>query len=553
MGKNKKLKVIPLGGVQEIGKNITVFEYGEDIIVVDCGIIFPEDDMLGIDVVIPDFTYLSVNRHKIKGLILTHGHEDHIGAVPYFLREVNTPVYGTALTLGLLEYKLESHDLISSTKLNVVKAGETIRLGCFEIEFINSNHSIADSVALAIRTPVGIVIHTSDFKIDYTPIDGKPMNLQRIAELGEEGVRLLLADSTNVEKEGFTISERVVGESFEAIFSKAEGRIIVATFASNVHRVQQVINAAIKFNKKIIVFGRSMLNVMKKSIELGYLNIPEGTLIESDEMDKYKPDKLVFIATGSQGEPMSALRRMSMDTHKNAEIDDGDLVIISASAIPGNEKSVNRLINDLLKKGAEVIYESISEIHSSGHACKEELKLLHSLVRPDYFIPVHGEFRHLKRHSDLAQSIGMKEKDIFIMDKGQVLEIGEHGAFRGKQVQSGYLMVDGLGVGDVGTVVLRDRRHLSQDGLITIVVTVERASGEIIAGPDVITRGFVYVKESEDLINEIKDKTYKALIKYNLSELDFSSMKNIISGELREFLYKKTKRRPMILPIIMEI
>lgn len=553
MGKNKKLRVIPLGGVQEIGKNITVFEYGEDIVVVDCGIIFPEEDMLGIDVVIPDFTYLVENIHKIRGLILTHGHEDHIGAVPYFLREINTPVYGTALTLGLLEYKLESHDLISSTKLNVVKSGDVIQLGCFEIEFINSNHSIADSVALALRTPVGMVIHTSDFKIDYTPIDGKPMNLQRIAELGEEGVRLLLADSTNVEKEGFTISEKVVGESFEAIFSKAKGRIIVATFASNVHRVQQVINAAIKFDKKIIPFGRSMLNVMKKSIELGYLNIPEGTLIEPEDMDRYKPDKLVFIATGSQGEPMSALRRMSMDTHKNAVIDDDDLVIISASAIPGNEKSVNRLINDLLKKGAEVIYESISEIHSSGHACKEELKLLHSLVRPDYFMPVHGEFRHLKRHSDLAQSIGMDKKDIFIMDKGKVLEISEHGASLGKQVHSGYLMVDGLGVGDVGTVVLRDRRHLSQDGLITIVVTVERASGEIIAGPDVITRGFVYVKESEELINEIKDKAYNALIEYDLSILDFNSMKNIISSALREFLYKKTKRRPMILPIIMEI
>ncbi len=553
MKKKNKLRVIPLGGVQEIGKNITVFEYGEDIVVVDCGIIFPEDDMLGIDVVIPDFTYLIENMHKIKGLVLTHGHEDHIGAVPYFLKEINVPVFGTALTLGLLEYKLEAHGLIDSTSLNVVKAADTINLGCFEVEFINSNHSIADSMALAIRTPLGIVIHTSDFKIDYTPIDGNPMNLRRIAELGEEGVRLLLADSTNVEKDGFTISERVVGESFEAIFSKAKGRIIVATFASNVHRVQQVVNAAIKFNKKIIVFGRSMHNVMRKSMELGYLKVPEGTLIEPEDMDKHKSSKLVFIATGSQGEPMSALRRMAMDTHRKADIQEGDLVVISASAIPGNEKPINKLINGLLKKGAEVIYESISEIHSSGHACKEELKLIHNLVRPDYFMPVHGEFRHLKRHGDLAHSIGMKEKNIFIMEKGQVLEISEKYAAVKEEVTSGYLMVDGLGVGDIGNVVLRDRRHLSQDGLITVVVTVEKASGEIIAGPDIITRGFVYVKESEELINEIKDRTFNALSKHDLSALDFNSMKNIIRRELREFLYKKTKRRPMILPIIMQI
>jgi len=553
VGKKKKLRVIPLGGVQEIGKNITVFEYGEEIVVVDCGIMFPEDDMLGIDVVIPDFTYLIENMHKIKGLVLTHGHEDHIGAVPYFLKEINVPVYGTALTLGLLEYKLETHDLIKSTDLNVVEAGDIVQLGRFSVEFINSNHSIADSVALAIRTPVGIVIHTSDFKIDYTPIDGKPMNLQRIAELGEEGVRLLLADSTNVEKEGFTISERVVGESFEAIFSKAKGRIIVATFASNVHRVQQVVNAAIKFDKKIIAFGRSMLNVMRKSMELGYLNVPEGTLIEPKDMDKYKANELVFVATGSQGEPMSALQRMSMDTHKMAEIQKDDLIVISASAIPGNEKPVNKLINNLLKKGAEVIYESLSEIHSSGHACREELKLVHNLVRPEYFMPVHGEFRHLKRHGDLAQSIGMKEKNIFVMDKGEVLEISEKSAVVREKVANGYLMVDGLGVGDIGNVVLRDRKHLSQDGLITVVVTVEKSSGEIIAGPDIITRGFVYVKESNELIKEIKDRIYDNLNKHDLTSLDFNAMKNIVRRDLREFLYKKTKRRPMILPIITEL
>lgn len=551
--KQEKLRVIPLGGLQEIGKNITVFEYGEDIVVVDCGIMFPEDEMLGIDIVIPDFSYLIDNMHKIKGIVLTHGHEDHIGAVPYLLKQINVPVFGTALTLGLLEYKLEQHKMMDTVSLNVLKAGDRIELGVFEIEFINSNHSIADAVALAIKTPVGIILHTSDFKIDYTPIAGKTMDLQRIAELGEEGIRLLLADSTNVEREGFTISEMKVGESFEAIFSKAKGRIIVATFASNVHRVQQVINAAIKFNKKIIVFGRSMHNVMRKSMELGYLKVPAGTLIQPEEMDRYKANRLVFVATGSQGEPMSALRRMAMDTHRKAEIRKGDLVIISASAIPGNEKPINKLINGLLKKGAEVIYESIEEIHSSGHACKEELKLIHNLARPDYFMPVHGEFRHLKRHGDLAKDIGMKEKNIFIMENGMVLEIDEKKAVLEETVQSGYLLVDGLGVGDVGNIVLRDRKHLSQDGLVTVVVTIEKATGEIIAGPDIITRGFVYVKESEKLIESIKVKTYDVLSKHNLRSLDVNAMKYILRKELREYLYKKLKRNPMILPVIMEI
>ncbi|MFO7611744.1 MAG: ribonuclease J, partial [Clostridia bacterium] len=437
--------------------------------------------------------------------------------------------------------------------LNVTKSGDIINLGVFSVEFINSNHSIADSMALAIRTPVGTILHTSDFKIDYTPVAGEPMNLQRIAEIGEEGIRLLMADSTNVEKEGFTISERIVGESFEAIFAKASGRIIVATFASNVHRVQQVVNAAIKFNKKIIVFGRSMHNVMKKSIELGYLTVPPGTLIEPEEMDGYSPDKLVFIATGSQGEPMSALRRMAMETHRKAEISKGDLVIISASAIPGNEKPINKLINGILKKGGDVIYEALHEIHSSGHACREELKLIHSLTKPDLFMPIHGEFRHLKRHSDLAKSIGMADKDIFIMENGKVLEIDEYSAAIKGTVPSGYLMVDGLGVGDVGNIVLRDRKHLSQDGLITIVVTIEKSTGEIIAGPDVITRGFVYVKESELLINTIREKTSEALYGLDLAAMDYNAIKNVIRKKLREFLYKETKRNPMILPIIMEI
>ncbi len=553
MADKKTLKVIPLGGIQEIGKNITVFEYGGDMIVVDCGIIFPEDEMLGIDVVIPDFSYVVENMEKLRGLVLTHGHEDHIGAVPYLLKEVNVPVFGTAMTLGLLEYKLEEHRLIDSVELNVVKAGDVVKLGCFSVEFINSNHSIADSAALAIKTPVGTIIHTSDFKIDYTPIAGKPMNLKRIAELGEEGVRLLLADSTNVEQEGFTISERVVGESFERIFSKAKGRIIVATFASNVHRVQQIIDAAIKFKKKIIVFGRSMHNVMKKSIELGYLTIPTGTIVEPDDMDDFKPEELVFIATGSQGEPMSALSRMAMDTHRKAEIQKGDLVIISAAAIPGNEKPINQLINGLLKRGADVVYESISEIHSSGHACREELKLIHNLVSPEFFMPVHGEYRHLKRHSDLAVSIGMDEKNIFVMENGKVLEINKYGARIKGSVQSGYLMVDGLGIGDVGNIVLRDRKHLSQDGLITVVLTIERASGEILAGPDVTTRGFVYEKESGVLIGEIKNHIYDRLLEKDLEAMGVQSIKAYIKKSLRDYLYKKTGRNPMILPVVMEI
>jgi len=549
----RSLRVIPLGGIQEIGKNITVFEYDGDMIVVDCGIIFPEDEMLGIDVVIPDFSYITDNMEKLRGLVLTHGHEDHIGAVPYLLKEVNVPVFGTAMTLGLLEYKLQEHGLLDISELNVVEAGDAVGLGCFTVEFINSNHSIADSAALAIKTPVGTVIHTSDFKIDYTPIAGKPMNLQRIAELGEEGVRLLLADSTNVEQEGFTISERVVGESFERIFSKAEGRIIVATFASNVHRVQQIVNAAIKFNKKIIVFGRSMHNVMKKSTELGYLQIPPGTIVDPEDMDSYKPGELVFIATGSQGEPMSALSRMAMDTHRNAEIKKGDLVIISASAIPGNEKPINQLINGLLKRGAEVIYESISEIHSSGHACREELKLIHNLVSPEYFMPVHGEYRHLKRHADLAASIGMKEENIFIMENGRVLEVSRKGARINGSVQSGYLMVDGLGIGDVGNIVLRDRKHLSQDGLITVVLTIEKATGEILAGPDVSTRGFVYEKESGGLIGDIKNYIYERLAEKDLEAMNSHEIKTFLKKNLRDYLYRKTGRNPMILPIVMEI
>ncbi|HPJ21290.1 MAG TPA: ribonuclease J [Clostridia bacterium] len=553
MADKRSLRVIPLGGIQEIGKNITVFEYDGDMIVVDCGIIFPEDEMLGIDVVIPDFSYITDNMEKLRGLVLTHGHEDHIGAVPYLLKEVNVPVFGTAMTLGLLEYKLQEHGLLDISELNVVEAGDAVGLGCFTVEFINSNHSIADSAALAIKTPVGTVIHTSDFKIDYTPIAGKPMNLQRIAELGEEGVRLLLADSTNVEQEGFTISERVVGESFERIFSKAEGRIIVATFASNVHRVQQIVNAAIKFNKKIIVFGRSMHNVMKKSTELGYLQIPPGTIVDPEDMDSYKPGELVFIATGSQGEPMSALSRMAMDTHRNAEIKKGDLVIISASAIPGNEKPINQLINGLLKRGAEVIYESISEIHSSGHACREELKLIHNLVSPEYFMPVHGEYRHLKRHADLAASIGMKEENIFIMENGRVLEVSRKGARINGSVQSGYLMVDGLGIGDVGNIVLRDRKHLSQDGLITVVLTIEKATGEILAGPDVSTRGFVYEKESGGLIGDIKNYIYERLAEKDLEAMNSHEIKTFLKKNLRDYLYRKTGRNPMILPIVMEI
>jgi len=552
--KKKKLKIIPLGGLGEIGKNITLFEYGEDIFAVDCGIAFPEDDMLGIDLVIPDISYLTKNKEKVRGIVLTHGHEDHIGALPYVLKELNVPVYGTKLTLGLLEQKLEEHGIKNDVELKIVSHSDVVQLGNFKVEFIRSTHSIADAVALAIFSPVGVVIHTSDFKIDYTPIEGAPMDLARLAELGKKGVLLLMCDSTNVERDGYTMSEKTVGSTFEEIFMGARDRILVATFASNVHRVQQVINAAVKFNRKVSICGRSMVNVVKVAMDLGYMNIPEGVLIDIDQINRYPSDKLVIITTGSQGEPMSALSRMAAGDHKKVEIVPGDLVIISATPIPGNEKFVSKVVNELFKKGAEVIYEDLADIHVSGHACKEELKLIHSLIKPKFFMPVHGEYRHLKQHANLANQLGMGMENIFIMDIGRVLELTEDSARLNGSVTSGRVLVDGLGVGDVGNIVLRDRKHLSQDGLIVVVITIDGGSGSVIAGPDIISRGFVYVRESEDLMEQIKEVSRIALQKCEEKKKnDWSAKKSIIRDELRDYLFEKTKRRPMILPIIMEI
>lgn len=555
MAKNKKkLKIIPLGGLQEIGKNITVFEYGDDIIVVDCGLAFPEDEMLGIDMVIPDVSYLSKNKDKVRGIVLTHGHEDHIGALPYVLREINVPVYGTKLTLGLLEYKLEEHGMLSDVTLNVVQQGQTVDLGVFKVEFIRSTHSIADAVALAIHTPVGVVVHTGDFKIDYTPIEGEPMDLARLAELGRKGTLLLMCDSTNVEREGYTLSERTVGDTLEEIFMNAKRRILVATFASNIHRVQQVVNASVKFGRKVAICGRSMVNVVNVAMKLGYMNIPEGVLVDIDQIGKVADEKLVIITTGSQGEPMSALSRIAASEHKKVELTPGDLVIISASPIPGNEKLISRVINELFRKGADVIYEALADVHVSGHACQEEIKLIHSLVKPKFFMPVHGEQRHLIQHSNLAKKMGMPGENIFIMDIGKVLELTNDSAKINGSVTAGKVLVDGLGVGDVGNIVLRDRKHLSQDGLIVVVITIEGDSGNVVAGPDIISRGFVYVRESEDLMERAREVTKAALQKCeDKKKNDWASKKNVIKDDLKDFLYEKTKRKPMILPIIMEV
>lgn len=550
----KKLKVIPLGGLMEIGKNITVIEYGDDIIVIDCGLAFPEDEMLGIDLVIPDVTYLIKNREKVRGIVLTHGHEDHIGALPYVLRDLKVPVYGTKLTLGLLQYKLEEHGMANDIHMQVIIQGGSIKLGAFEIDFIRTTHSIADSVALAIHTPIGVIVHTGDFKIDFTPIEGEPLDFAKFAELGKKGVLLLMSDSTNVEREGYTMSERTVGDSFEDIFINAKRRILVATFASNIHRVQQVINSAVKYGRKVAVCGRSMVNVVSVALALGYMNIPEGVLIDIDQIDSYPDEKLVIITTGSQGEPMSALARIAASEHKKVEIAPGDLVVISASPIPGNEKTVSKVINELFKKGAEVIYEALADVHVSGHACQEELKLIYCLVKPKFFMPVHGEYRHLRQHANLAKKLGMPNENIFIMDIGKILELTEDSAKMNGTVPSGRILVDGLGIGDVGNIVLRDRKHLSQDGLIVVVITIEKESGNTIAGPDVISRGFVYVRESEDLMGQIREVCRQSLSKCdNKRKNDWSSKKNLIKEDLRDFLYEKTKRRPMILPIIMEI
>ncbi|WP_454054494.1 ribonuclease J [Clostridium sp. Marseille-Q7071] len=546
----EKIKIIPLGGLNEIGKNLTVIEYKNDIVVIDCGLKFPDDDMLGIDVVIPDVNYLIKNRERVKGIFLTHGHEDHIGALPYVLKQINVPVYGTKLTLGIVQTKLKEHGLLSSVELKYVKPKDIVKLENVSVEFIRTSHSIADSVAIAIHTPLGVVLHTGDFKIDFTPIDGCVADLTRFAELGKRGVTVMLADSTNVERPGYTMSESTVGESFEKIFFTAKGRIIVATFASNIHRIQQIIEAASRHGRKVAVSGRSMENIMAVAIELGYIKLEKDILINIDAISKYNDDQIVIITTGSQGEPMSALSRMASSDHKKVNITEGDTVIISATPIPGNEKLISKVINQLFKKGAQVIYE----VHVSGHACQEELKLMQILVKPKFFIPVHGEYRHLKQHGELAMKLGLPEKNVYIGENGDVIELTRDSIKKSASVVSGQVFVDGLGVGDVGNIVLRDRKHLSQDGILTVVVTIEKGSGTVIAGPDIISRGFVYVRESEDLMEEARILVRDALKQCEENKItEWPTIKANIREVLRVYLYEKTKRRPMILPIIMEV
>lgn len=548
------VKVIPLGGLGEIGKNITAFEYKNEIIVIDCGISFPDEEMYGVDLVIPDITYLLNNSDRVKGIFITHGHEDHIGSLPYILKQLNVPVYGTRLTLGILENKLKEHNILSDCELNKVEAGDVIELENFKVEFIRNTHSIADSCSIAIHTPVGVILHTGDFKIDYTPIDGLVMDLERISNLGREGVLLLMADSTNVERIGHTISEKSIGETLTRIFSTAEGRVIVATFASNIHRMQQIINASIKYGRKVAFSGRSMENISEVAINLGYLHIPEGKMINVDEIQSYPNEQITIITTGSQGEPMSALARIAFSTHRKLRIEPKDLYIISASPIPGNGKLVSKVINQLFKKGADVIYEALEEVHVSGHAYQEELKLIHTLVHPKYFMPVHGEYRHLRHHVLLAQKLGMDEKNIFNLETGQVLELSDKEAMISGRVPTGSIYVDGCGVGDVGNIVLRDRKHLAQDGMLTIVVTIEKESYNIIAGPDIITRGFVYAKESEALIKEAKEIVRKELEGCLEDKIiEWYVLKANMKKSMERYLYEKTKRRPIILPIIMQI
>ena len=552
--KKENLKIIPLGGLEEIGKNMTVFEYGNEIIIVDCGLAFPEDEMLGVDLVIPDITYLERNKEKIKGLVITHGHEDHIGSIPYLLKQIDVPIYATNLTVGLINNKLEEHKLLRKTKIKVVNQGQTINFGKMKVEFIKSSHSIPDSVMLAIHTPVGTVLHTGDFKIDYTPIDGEIMDLGRIAEIGNQGVLALMSDSTNSERKGYTMSESTVGEVFEKLFQNCKKRIVVATFASNVHRVQQIVNSCIKYGRKIAVCGRSMINMINTARELGYIKVPDNIFIDIDMIKNYTDEQLVIITTGSQGEPMSALTRMAAGDHKKVEITPNDLVIISATPIPGNEKLVSKVINDLMKIGAEVVYSSLADIHVSGHACQEEQKLILSLVKPKYFIPVHGEYRQLLAHSETAKKVGVNPKNIFFMTNGRVLELNEKEAHLAGTVPSGKILVDGLGVGDVGNIVLRDRQHLSQDGLIVIVLTIDGSTGEIVSGPDVISRGFVYVRESENLMDEVKKVIREELAKCEEKHMtDWATIKSNLKDTLRDYIFQKTKRNPMLLPIIMEV
>ena len=548
------LKIIPLGGLNEIGKNMTVFECCNDIFIVDCGLAFPDSEMLGVDIVIPDFTYIERNIDKIRGVVLTHGHEDHIGSLAYLLKKVNVPIYGTRLTLALVENKLKEHSLTDKVLLNTVTPKQTIKMGCMAVEFVAVNHSIPDAVGLAIHTPAGVVVHTGDFKVDYTPINGVKIDLARFGELGSRGVLALMSDSTNAERPGYTQTERKVGESFEKLFVHAENRrIIIATFSSNIHRVQQIINCARKHGRKVAVFGRSMINVIHTAVELGYLEAPDGIIIDIDAMNRYEAGEIVLITTGSQGEPMSALTRMAMNDHKKVNINSNDLIIISATPIPGNEKFVTRVVNELMKSGAEVVYEAMYEVHVSGHACQEELKLMLALTKPKYFIPVHGEYKHLRKHSLIAREMGVPEKNIIIASIGNVIETDGVDMNIVSQVPSGRVLVDGLGVGDVGSIVLRDRKHLAQDGLIIVVIAIDKEANTIASGPDIISRGFVYVRESEELMDEAKQLLELTLSNCSSHELhEWNSLKTKLKDALFDYIYSKTKRSPMILPIIME-
>lgn len=548
----KGLKIIPLGGLEKIGMNITAIEYEDTIIVIDCGLSFPEDEMLGIDFIIPDVTYLKENIEKVKGFVITHGHEDHIGALPYILKEINIPVYATRLTVAIIENKLKEHNLLKTTKRKVIKYGQSINLGCFRIEFVRTNHSIADAAALAIFTPAGILFHTGDFKVDYTPVFGSPIDLQRIGEIGKKGVLALMCDSTNAERPGYTMSESTVGKTFDSIFADyIKQRIIVATFASNVDRVQQIVNSAVKYGRKVVIEGRSMVNIVTTASELGYINIPEGVLIDIEQMKNYTDDQIVMITTGSQGESMAALSRMAASIHRRLFIKPGDVVILSSTPIPGNEKSVSRVINELSMKGAKVIYQ---DTHVSGHACQEEIKLMYALTKPKYAIPVHGEYRHLIRHAEIAQAMGVHKDNIFLLSSGDVLTITEDKAAVTDEVTAQGILVDGLGVGDVGNIVLRDRQMLSENGLIIVVMSLERGSNQILSGPDIVSRGFVYVRESENLMDEAREVVERALDKCLAKQsMDWNKIKLEIKDSLNDYIWKKTKRNPMILPIIMEV
>ncbi|WP_418790160.1 ribonuclease J [Phosphitispora sp. TUW77] len=554
MARDSKVSLIPLGGMGEIGKNMMVVKYGENILVVDSGLMFPEEEMLGIDIVIPDITYLLENKDIVRGIVLTHGHEDHIGALPYVLRSINVPVYGTKLTLGLLQGKLKENNVTGGVSLNTVKPCDVVEIGPFKVEFIRVSHSIPDSVSIAIHTPIGTVLHTGDFKFDQTPVDGQITDYQKFAELGHQGVLVLLSDSTNVERPGHTKSEKIVGNTFDETFRAAQGRIIIASFASNVHRLQQAIATAFKYDRKVAIAGRSMVNVVTIASELGYLNFPKDLFVELDEIKRLPANKVTILTTGSQGEPMSALTRMAMSDHRQVEIIPGDTVIISASPIPGNEKLVARTIDHLFKQGADVIYESISGIHVSGHPSQEELKMMLNLVKPKFFVPVHGEYRHLIRHANLAVEIGIPRSNVFVAENGHVLEFKKNSARMNGRVTAGRVLVDGLGVGDVGNIVLRDRKQLSQDGILIVVVTIEKESGNVVAGPDIVSRGFVYVRESEQLIEDAKERVKQALEKCEEKGItEWASIKANIRDATSKYLYEKTRRRPMILPIIMEV